>query len=174
MNRKVLLSSVAVAIGAASFTRLSGQEDLARAACRKSYSQRADQDICVRASMAGMSVTALIQIRRNETVLPRFDTPDPNTVSETIYTHPATQCRLDTYVAGSLCARPIGEELSEKDPAPGTCTHSEGYRVGLRPRCWSKPPAGEPDARAEVDSRPAPKAPALVSALNQANPWKGF
>ena len=167
--RRVFASS-----GAASFTRLAGQEDLARAACQKSHSQQADQDICVRASMAGMSVTTLMQIRRNETVRPRFDTPDTSAVSETFYSHPTTQCRLDTYFAGSLCARPAGDGLSDKDPAPGTCTQSGGYRVGLRPRCWYKPPAGEPDNLAEVASRPARKASELVSILNQANPWKGF
>ena len=159
--------------GAASFTRLAGEEDWARAACQKSYSQPVDRDICVRASMAGMSVTTLMRMRRNEAELPRFETPDPNVVSETIDLHPGTQCRLDTYVAGSLCARPVDEEVSESDPAPGTCTRSE-ERVGLRPRCWYKPPAGKPVGFAEVAARPAPRAPALMSFLNQANPWKGF
>ena len=166
------LHRVFASAGATSFTRLASDEGVARASCEKSYSSPIDQALCVRSAMAGMSVTTLLRISRKETVLPHFDTPDPKAAAQTENTHPATQCRLDTYFAGSLCARPAGDALDDKNPAAGTCTRSAGYTLGLRPLCWYKPSVGE--AQAPVARRPAPKAPALVSVLTQTNPWKGF
>ena len=156
----------------ASFTRIAGDDELARAACEKSYSKPVDRALCVRGAMAGMSVTTLLRILRNEPRIPHFDTPDQAVVAKTDDRHPAPQCRLDTYFAASLCARPLGDELSESDPVAGTCMRSTGYTVGLRPRCWYKPPTGEPQVL--VTQRPAPKTPALVSALSQTDLWKGF
>ena len=148
---------------AASFTRPKGDVETARAACDKWHTKRADRDICVRASMAGMSVTDLFRVLRNETVLPRFDTPDPRTVNQMDDDHPRTQCRLDTYFAASLCPRPVSDGLDESNPDTGTCTRLAGYTVGLRPRCWYKSRIGE-----------VPKVPTLASALDQTDLWKGF
>jgi len=60
-----------------------------------------------------MSVSELFRAIRNETALPRYDTPDPKIVAQTSDRHPGTQCRLDTYFSGA------------------------------RPLCWYKPPADE-------------------------------
>jgi hypothetical protein len=130
--------------GAAGFSRPAGDEAQPHAACAQSFASPAEQAVCVRAAVAGMSVTTLFRIIRNETALPRYDTPDPRVVVQMSDKHPPTQCRLDTYFSGSLCTRPIDDALDDSDPAPGACTRSQGYTVGLRPRCWYKPPSNEP------------------------------
>ena len=158
--------------GAASFTRIEGDKEQALASCAKVYAKPADQTLCVRSSMAGMSLTSLLRVLRRETgPLPRFDTPDPKAVAKTSDSHPATQCRLDTYFTGALCSRSAADPLDDRNPAIGTCTRSQGYTVGLRPLCWYKPPVGEPNGLVQ---RSAPKAPALAATLAQTDLWKGF
>lgn len=144
--------------GAQNFTRLASDETTAREFCAQSYVKPADIELCVRASMAGMSVTTLLRVLRGETKIPRFDTADPAVVSQTQDSHPGTQCRLDTYFSGSLCPRPVADPLDERNPALGTCTRASGFTVGLRPLCWYKPTAGEAPALATKPLLPKMKA----------------
>lgn len=159
----------------ASFTGPKGGDDAAaKEACARSFKSASDQALCVRGSMAGMSVTSLFRALRNETVIPRFDTPDPAVVSRTYDGHPGSQCRLDTYFAGSVCGRAVGEAVDETDPAKGTCTRAEGLTEGVRPLCWYKVPVAAPPAEQAVASRAHPKAPALLSALGDPGLWNGL
>ena len=156
----------------ASFTGPKAGEDPGpRAACEKSFKSATDRATCVRGSMAGMSVTTLFRILRNQTVLPRFDTPDQTVVTEMYDGHPDTQCRLDTYFAGSVCARAVGDQVDETDPAKGTCTPG-AQASGFRPLCWYKP--ATPAAPAAVAQRSHPKTPALVSSLQDPGLWLGL
>lgn len=107
--------------------------------CRAQHASVLDQRICVRASMAGMSVARLFQALRKETVAPSFLTPDPKVVLKTNDNHPATQCRLDTYWAGAACSVAEAESLSDSDYSTGTCTTEAGATAGVRPLCWFKP-----------------------------------
>ncbi|MBI5243263.1 MAG: hypothetical protein HY922_06185 [Elusimicrobia bacterium] len=125
------------------FTRKPGSDPTAEKACAEQYKTSAGKALCLRSAMAGLSVTGLFQALHNEDTAPQLDTPDTSVVSQTDSEHPATQCRLDTYFQGSLCTKPASEAVSDKNPAAGTCTRSQGYSVGLRPLCWYKPPASE-------------------------------
>ena len=131
--------------------------------------------MCARAAMAGMSVTNLFRALRQEDPQPRFDTPDPAVVSSMYDSHPGTQCRLDTYFQGSLCARPVSEEVSETDPAAGTCTASRGDAAGLRPLCWYLPPASETKApaMASMPDRPIRES-ATLAVLKGQDAWQGL
>lgn len=130
--------------GSAAFTRLKGEADpTAEAGCRALWSNPRDQALCLRASMAGLSVSTLLGLLRRDEKPPRFDTPDPSTVAQTNHAHPAAQCRLDTYFQGSICTRSLDEALDDANPIPGTCARSRGDTSGMRPRCWFKPPSGE-------------------------------
>jgi len=159
----------------ASFTRPKGDDAGPRAACAASFKSESDRAVCVRGSMAGMSVTTLFRVLRGETVLPRFDTPDPAVVSRMYDAHPGTQCRLDTYFAGSVCARAVSDEVDGTNPATGTCTPAGGQTSGFRPLCWYKPgvdgipPATEP----AIAQREHPQTPALVSSLQNPELWLG-
>ena len=125
------------------FTRSLVQDTVAEKACGETFSEPKDRVLCLRNAMAGKSVSALFKALREEEKDPLFDTPDPTVASVMFEKHPPTQCRMDTYFQGSLCAKPVSDALSDTDPAPGACTRSGGFSVGLRPLCWYKPPASE-------------------------------
>ncbi len=128
--------------GSAEFTRMDANDDFAAEACAKTHKGAQDAAICLRGAQAGMSVAALFQELRKEPKGPSFSTPDPSVVSKTNDAHPGTQCRMDTYFQGSLCSKPVSEEVSDSDPRPGACTRTEGFSAGIRPLCWYKPEAG--------------------------------
>ena len=156
------------------FTRLSIGDEVAERGCAATFSKPEDRNICVRAAMAGKSVAYLFKTLRNETVTPRFDTPDPAVMTSMMTAHPPTQCRMDTYLAGSLCVQPVSAPLSGTNPAAGTCTRSAGFLGGFRPLCWYKPanPAEllPPTSRFLGDE--APQLPAF-SVLKGDIPWNG-
>lgn len=107
--------------------------------CKKTYkSDKVDQALCVRTSMAGKSVSDLFSAlsKLPET---KFDTPDTKVVSSTDDNHPKAQCRLDTYYQGSLCDIAFTDDVSQKDEVQATCHPSKGDKIGNRPLCWFKP-----------------------------------
>ncbi len=108
--------------------------------CERTYPTHKEIAICKRAGMAGLSVSFLFYKAKNETTEPRFETPDPSQVGETDDDHPETQCRLDTYFQGSICAVPVPEGLddglSDSNPNQGTCYTGSPFEKGFRPRCW--------------------------------------
>jgi hypothetical protein len=114
-------------------------------ACASRFRARSERARCMGGAMAGFSVTKLFSDLGGEKAV-SFQTPDPAVVAETDDSHPAAQCRLDTYFQGALCAKPVSEELTNNEPESGACTRKQGYAIGLRPRCWYKPPADEPEA----------------------------
>jgi hypothetical protein len=106
--------------------------------CNETYPNEAEAALCIRAAMAGKSLATLLGSLRN-TPPPQFETPDSSVVSRTDNRHPAAQCRLDTYFQGTICDKDVLDDVSNSDPAQGTCTRSEGAEKGLRPLCWYKP-----------------------------------
>jgi hypothetical protein len=121
------------------FSAMSSSDELAVKTCEATFKDADERGLCIRGAMAGKSVAYLFKALRNETVDPGFDTPDSNVVTAMMDSHPATQCRMDTYLQGSLCTQPVGSALSDSDPAAGTCTRSAGFSTGFRPLCWYKP-----------------------------------
>ena len=81
--------------------------------------------------------------KRGQSAPPSYATPDASVVAKTDDAHPATQCRLDTYLQGALCAKPLEEAQADDAPAPGACTAAAGFSAGLRPRCWYKAASGQ-------------------------------
>ncbi|MBI5247761.1 MAG: hypothetical protein HY923_11335 [Elusimicrobia bacterium] len=160
------------ASGATSFSRPKGDDPGPVPACEKAFTSEADRALCVRGSVAGMSVTSLFRALRSETVIPRYDTPDQNAVSRTADGHPATQCRLDTYYSGSICSRGVDDALSETDPNAGTCSAASNHQLGLRPRCWYKP--AEAPVEPAFASRRAPASPAILKDLQNTALWQGL
>jgi hypothetical protein len=109
--------------------------------CKKIYKNTEDILICQRGGMAGQSVAFLFQALRNQTIAPKFDTPDTKVVSKTNHNHPDTQCRLDTYFAGAVCDVLDTDDVDQKDEAVGVCYRANGDKEGVRPFCWFKPAA---------------------------------
>lgn len=106
--------------------------------CKKNFTLSNDVALCIRSSMAGISLANLLGSLRNTTDL-SVDTPDSNTVSSTFNKHPAAQCRLDTYFQGSLCEVPYMDDVSQEDPKMGTCNRTTNHIDGNRPLCWYAP-----------------------------------
>lgn len=112
---------------------------LATSTCEKQFSGAQDIAICQRSSMAGLSLGNLFRaLRRQDTEL-SFSTPDPKVVSRTDHSHPASQCRLDTYFAGSICDVHYSVDVDNRDAKVGTCNRADGFEIGNRPLCWYKP-----------------------------------
>lgn len=158
------------------FTRTQETSDsTARKACKAAFSKPEDRDVCVRNTMAGKSVSYLFKSLHNSNVLPGYDTPDPSVVTTMSTIHPATQCRMDTYLAGSVCTQPVSAELSYNDLTAGTCTRAGGFKTGFRPLCWYKPPSNEVsllgfDLRSIAPENAVQNGPAF-SALNGGVYW---
>ena len=156
---------------ASAFTRTKESDGLAQQECDAAFSAPADRAICFRAAMAGKSVAYLFKALRNETVTPGFDTPDANVVTAMFSDHPGTQCRMDTYLAGSLCRQPVAAPLSNTDPAAGACTRSAGFPGGFRPLCWYKPATAAELLPPAVGTFSEEEVPPAFSALNRGVAW---
>lgn len=127
--------------------------------CDNVYADVDARALCYRTVEAGLSLAKLLAALGNDPV-PSVDTPDKNKVSSTATGHPEAQCRLDTYLSGSLCPqffdvktipgkRADGGSNSpdaEKEAFHFSCSNSSNYQIGLRPRCWFKPQTEQGEA----------------------------
>lgn len=113
--------------------------------CAKKYvNDIPAQKICYRTTMAGYSLASFLGMQ-TEGTQPRFENPDKHVVDVTDQLHPLAQCRLDTFLAGSLCdledSSITFEEkiLGDKLTTDFKCTETvEGQLVLVdkRPKCW--------------------------------------
>lgn len=119
--------------------KMTGVPSLVTETCKKTYkSNRDDYALCVRTSMAGLSVANLFA-DLGKLPQPEFNTPDSKVVTRTDDNHPKAQCRLDTYYQGSLCEVSMNEDFSMTEEVKGSCHASLGHTKGTRPLCWFKP-----------------------------------
>lgn len=144
------------------------------AACASAFPDEAGRSRCRLGAMAGLSAARVHRLIQAEPRDPSFATPDRAVVELMFPMHPAAQCRLDTYLQGALCAKPVEEDVSMTDPVPGACTAKGGFRVGLRPRCWYKPPADEPDPPTVGSTLGAEATRRRLRALGDALSGRGF
>ncbi len=106
--------------------------------CQKSYSDFYNITLCLRTAAAGQSLANMMGALRKVNQ-PNMLTPDEDVVCENDDSHPAAQCRLDTYIQGALCKLGDTTQLSDKDANKGTCNRLAGDTNGVRPLCWYKP-----------------------------------
>lgn len=108
------------------------------AECQKAFNSTAEISLCERSAMAGKSLAdTLADMGKGPAT--DFETLDPAIVSKTNHAHPKAQCRLDTYLAGAVCAKPKDVALSDLDTSVGACASEKGEVLGVRPVCWYKP-----------------------------------
>ncbi len=124
----------------------------AKELCDSAWVTDDDQNLCYRTMAGGKSLADLLSALGGTTS--QYETPDTATVSRTSTSHPAGQCRLDTYMAGALCnddnewdanvipgVQGSNSSESERQSVPYTCSRTEGYTgytEGTRPTCWFK------------------------------------
>lgn len=106
--------------------------------CQKAFDSASDIAICKRAAMGGKSLADTLGAlgRSGDT---DFGKPDPAVVRSTDHSHPAAQCRLDTYFAGAVCNKSKDSTGSDTDPTAGACAQENGETLGIRPLCWYAP-----------------------------------
>ena len=112
--------------------------------CSNTFKSQDEINLCIRESMGGNTLALLLWTLANGGKVdankkPAFDTPDPSKVSATDDSHPAAQCRLDTYFNGSICGVAYTENFGKSDPITGACAQEKGDKLGYRPLCWYKP-----------------------------------
>lgn len=125
--------------------------------CAAAWSATSDRDLCARIALAGKSLGDLLGALEGHTV--DYGMPDTHVVSQTIASHPAAQCRLDTYLAGAFCGvffnfniipgigDPIGQNSAHAELTAATTScfpasaliGTPGYDGFDRPRCWFAP-----------------------------------
>lgn len=121
----------------------------AKTRCDAIYPEGNDRQLCYRSSVGSLQLGLLLAALTGDTVDP--DGLDLSEVEETEVLHPASQCRLDTYVAGAVCNAVYslaavpgrGEDettsnsmASQDEAALVSCMDASRYTDGLRPVCW--------------------------------------
>lgn len=124
--------------------KLKGRVDpVAKRKCNSAWTHEDDRNLCYRISSSALSF--IDTITRAE-AMSGFSNPDysfsSHSTKKPISTdegHPDVQCRLDTFLNGSLCQQnyqfhktPTTREMS----AENFC---QGEQKGSRPRCWFSP-----------------------------------
>jgi len=105
--------------------------------CESAHNRKFDSSICIRTVMASTSVLdMMVSLGGRPYDLDLFD---QDQVISTRHKHPDSQCRMDTFLAGSICEVNYKEDVDQKDETVGTCNESTGHKTGLRPRCWFAP-----------------------------------
>jgi hypothetical protein len=106
--------------------------------CAEHFKGEALRLSCERASSAAVVLGKVLADLGQEEV-PVIGHYDASVVAETEDSHPAAQCRVDTYYNAAICDRKVSEKVSDTDANVATCETANGYQYGYRPRCWYKP-----------------------------------
>jgi hypothetical protein len=108
--------------------------------CNAEHASWETRNLCYRTMLAGVSLSNLLTML--QLGLPvAVDSPSNGVVLDTIDGHPAAQCRLDTFIAGSLCNKIFDNARIPQGPkgmVRTSCTHAGGDEIGFRPACWFK------------------------------------
>ena len=145
-----------------------------KAKCDASHPE-GGRDLCYRAIVAGKSLGDLLAALSNQTV--NYDKPDKSVVRRTVNSHPAAQCRLDTYIAGALCGSSKwdynlipGKDMRQKEAQDEAYSHSCPVGAGARPKCWfAEVPSSKPLEAACPHKNP--ELCDLACASDPSQPW---
>lgn len=107
-----------------------------RSECARTYATAEGRALCHRMGMAGHSVSLMLQELDQDSIEPKFETPDRQVVTAINYLHPYSQCRLDTFFQGAVCPVSQSVEFNNDDESQGACHSRNGDIRGLRPACW--------------------------------------
>jgi hypothetical protein len=90
-----------------------------------------DKQVCQMTLDAGLSLGKVLA-DLNKEKLPSYSTPDKTIVKKTADSHPKAQCRLDSYLAGTMCPN---EEWSDSK-IPRNSVEMKAVSCDNRPKCW--------------------------------------
>jgi hypothetical protein len=122
----------------------------AKKKCDTYWDSKQERDLCYRISVASLELSSLLS-RLADAKPASFLTPDPTEIETTLKFHPNAQCRLDTFLAGSLCnasfdellipgfAPNLNQKEKEIEALGASCSqYSPGQELAGRPKCWFK------------------------------------
>jgi len=90
-----------------------------------------DKEICEITLEGGLSLGRVLAELNSEKA-PSYSTPSRVVVKKTMESHPDSQCRTDTYLAGALCNKTWNDSLIPRNK-------SEADKVSCeKPKCWYK------------------------------------
>jgi hypothetical protein len=123
-----------------------------RRSCQANFPNSMEEAaICMRSAMAGLSLARTLgSLNGPDYSKINFSNTDKSVVRFTFEGHPEAQCRLDTYLAGSLCRVSADQAFGFNDSRTGSCHPLRVEHVGSRPACWFS------DAKAEGFPRSKP------------------
>ncbi len=98
-------------------------------------SEYCHNDLCEKIIPAAMRVGNLFASLKNDWKYPSLDKHDNTVVTRTYYQHATPQCRLDTFISGSLCVDEVNNDFDNSDHRIGACT-LENNQEAARPACW--------------------------------------
>jgi uncharacterized protein YkwD len=138
--------------------------DTDKARCDAAWGDQVSRDNCYKALDGGLHLGKLLAVLGGQAE-PKYATPDPSIVKKTSDAHPRAQCRVDTYLAGSLCSKTWNDSVIPK---------SDGAVCENRPRCWFAPastpnptPTPSPDPNPNPDPEPGEGDLTLMNLFNQ-------
>lgn len=97
---------------------------------------------CIRSALASFSVAKVFHSVRSYEPFPEIDGKSSKVVRRTVYNHPTSQCRLDTFINGTNCKVDIGIGFDNIDPRVGACHRNSDKSdevEAARPLCWYRP-----------------------------------
>ena len=123
----------------------------AKKLCDQAWHTEDSQNLCYRVAIAAKSLSLFFAELTHEDP-PDFHTQDKSVVTETLTNYPSAQCRLDTYLQGSICTAgfdlniipglntPAGKDSldAELEAANYSCMQVNKSSIGVRPACWFK------------------------------------
>jgi hypothetical protein len=92
-----------------------------------------EASICERSLRGALSLSSYYAKLERRRDFPQFHTRDTTIAKETLRAHPKSQCRLDTYLASTLCDISHDVNFGEDNEVEGACIAE--YK---RPACWFK------------------------------------
>jgi hypothetical protein len=95
--------------------------------CDNKFDSQIEKDICYYTIFGAKSLADFFYIAAQERRTPEIDTKDLFQIKTTQQLHSPAQCRLDTFVSGTLCDKQWDDKLIPTDKKNKTCD---------RPRCW--------------------------------------
>lgn len=105
--------------------------------CYENWPSSLERFLCLRSGLASLEIGKLLAFLKRR-ASPKVETPDLRAVAETNQGHSKAQCRLDSFIQGSLCSVSAYEDFSDNSAIPGSCHPSLGHQIGTRPACWYK------------------------------------
>lgn len=113
-----------------------------RQKCQSVYPNAQQAALCMRATMAGLSLAKTLGSLANDDQV-GFQFAWKPAGNDIYPSHPEAQCRLETMFRGALCTASANEPTSMTSSTKGVCRAESAAEFGKRAACWYNPKSGD-------------------------------